>query len=344
MSELKILYAIQGTGNGHVTRAMEIVPHLQKRGKVDVLISGDQWDIELPFDVTYRFKGLCFYFGKKGGVDVMNTYLRMNSLRFLREIKSLPIEQYDLIISDFEPISCWAAYFAKKPCIGLSNQAVTLHPKSPRPKHIDLLGKLVLQHYAPVSANYGFHFKSFDENVYTPIIRKQVREQKITDKGHYTVYLPSYDDSRILKHLKRFKEIEWQVFTKHNNLKYKHCNIIVTPIENDAFIKSMASSHGVLCNAGFGTASEALFLGKKLMVIPMKTQYEQHCNAAVLKSMGVATMKSLKKKHYEKLEKWINHSQAIEVNYPDCTEKLIDTIITNHANESYRLPAGLLYA
>ena len=344
MSKLKILYAIQGTGNGHVTRAMEIVPLLKQRGDVDVLISGDQWDIELPFNITYRFKGLCFYFGKKGGVDVMNTYLRMNSLRLLREIKSLPVHQYDLIISDFEPVSCWAAYLAKKPCVGLSNQAVTLHPKAPRPRHIDLLGKLVLEHYAPVSAQYGFHFKRFDDNVYTPIIRKQIRDLKITDKGHYTVYLPSYDDARILKHLKRFKDVSWQVFSKHNTLKYKHNNIVISPIENDAFIKSIASSHGVLCNAGFGTASEALFLQKKLMVIPMKTQYEQHCNAAVLKSMGVGVMKSLKKRHYDKLEKWIESGQAIEVNYPDNTAQIVDTIIENHLTNIFPATEGLLYA
>ena len=344
MKKLKILYAIQGTGNGHVTRAIEIVPVLQQKAAVDVLISGDQWDIELPFKVTYRFKGLCFYFGKKGGVDVMNTYLRMNSLRLLREIKSLPVEEYDLIISDFEPVSCWAAYLAKKPCIGLSNQAVTLHPKAPRPKHVDLLGKLVLQNYAPVTAQYGFHFKSFDENVYTPIIRRQVRELELTDKGHYTVYLPSYDDERILKHLKRFKDIEWQVFSKHSTLKYKHYNIIVSPIKNEAFLKSMASSHAVLCNAGFGTASEALFLNKKLMVIPIKTQYEQHCNAAVLKSMGVSTMKSLKNKHHEKLEQWINNGNIIEVNYPDNAQQIIDTILSKHASNDYSGPISYLYA
>lgn len=343
MNRPKILYAIQGTGNGHVTRAIEIVPVLKQKADVDVLISGDQWDIELPFEITHRFKGLCFYFGKKGGVDVITTYLRMNSFRLMREIKSLDVSQYDLIISDFEPVSCWAAYLAKKTCIGLSNQAVTLHPKAPRPKHIDPLGKVVLEHYAPVTKQYGFHFKQFDKNVYTPIIRKQIRELQVTDKGHYTVYLPSYDDARIVKHLKRFHKIEWQVFSKHSKIKYKQGNVIVRPIENDAFISSMASSHGVLCNAGFGTASEALYLKKKLMVIPMKTQYEQHCNAAVLKSMGAGVMKSLKRKHYDKFEKWILGGKIIDVNYPENTTEIIDTILANHAG-SEESSVDYLYA
>ena len=50
---LKILYAVQGTGNGHVTRAIEFIPCFKKHGEVDVLVSGIQSDIELPFKVTY---------------------------------------------------------------------------------------------------------------------------------------------------------------------------------------------------------------------------------------------------------------------------------------------------
>ena len=63
---MKILYAIQGTGNGHVSRAMDIVPLLKKKVDTDVLISGIQSDIPLPFPVQYRYKGLSFIFGKNG--------------------------------------------------------------------------------------------------------------------------------------------------------------------------------------------------------------------------------------------------------------------------------------
>jgi len=36
---MKVLYAIQGTGNGHLSRAEDIVPYLQKRCDVDILVS-----------------------------------------------------------------------------------------------------------------------------------------------------------------------------------------------------------------------------------------------------------------------------------------------------------------
>ena len=123
---MKILYAVQGTGNGHITRAIEIIPYLQKKGEVDILVSGIQSDIELPFEVKYRFKGLSFIFGKKGGVDFWKTFVKMNSMNLLKEIKKINLNKYDLIISDFEPVSCWAAIKAKKVCIGLSNQVNTL--------------------------------------------------------------------------------------------------------------------------------------------------------------------------------------------------------------------------
>lgn len=331
---MKILYAVQGTGNGHITRAIEIIPFLQKHGKVDILVSGTQADIELPFKVKHKFKGLSFIFGKQGGVDIWKTYRKLNSREFLKEIKSLDVKKYDLIISDFEPISCWASIKAKKICIELSNQAATLHPLAPDPKKIDPVGKLVLEHYAPVTFQYGFHFKSLDHNIFTPIIRAEVRNCEITDKGHYTVYLPCYDDERILKNLKKFDQIQWEVFSKHSNKSYKYHNISVKPIDKDAFLKSMASSKGVLTNAGFGTTSEALFLNKKLLVIPMKKQYEQHCNAAMLKSMGVPVAKKLSKKHLDKIKNWILNDTLTEVNYPDRTEEIINLMISNHTGKT----------
>ena len=44
---MKILYAIQGTGNGHVSRAREIIPFLRKYGNVDILISGIHAEVDV---------------------------------------------------------------------------------------------------------------------------------------------------------------------------------------------------------------------------------------------------------------------------------------------------------
>jgi hypothetical protein len=330
---MKILYAIQGTGNGHISRALEIIPILKKKGEVDILVSSSQWELDLPFEIKYKFNGLGFSFGKKGGIDFTKTYLNLDTKKLLSEIKSLPVENYDLIISDFEPISCWAAKLKNKPCIGLSNQAAALHPKAAQPKYSDPIGKLVLRKYAPVTHAYGFHFISFDKTVSTPIIRKAIREVEVKSLNHITVYLPAFDDKYIIEKLKFASTVPFQIFSKHTKIAYKKGNFTVFPLKSEPFIESLATCKGVITNAGFGTTSEALFLNKKLLVLPMKNQFEQHCNAAVLKSMGVTVLKNLKKKNIEAINQWIDYAKPIKVNYQDNTEILIDRIIENHAFE-----------
>jgi|SRR5690606_8045334 len=327
---MKILYAVQGTGNGHLSRAMDVVPCLQKRAEVDVLVSGIQADLELPFAVKYRMHGLSFIFGKKGGVDLWKTFMSSTVRRLVQEVATLPVEDYDLVINDFEPISAWACSTRDKPCIGLSHQAATMDTAAPKPKEQDMLGRFILRNYAPATVHYGFHYKRYSERIYTPVIRQQVRRLEVRDAGHYTVYLPAYDDARLLKHLMRFPDVRWEVFSKHNKTPFVLRNVSVQPISNEKFIRSMASSAGVLCGAGFETPAEALFLGKKLLVIPMKNQYEQHLNAAALEEMGVPVVGSLKSKNDLAIEAWLNSKQTIAVNYPDCTQAIVDNLLEVH--------------
>ncbi len=327
---MKILYAIQGTGNGHLSRARDIIPLLMNIGEVDILISGTQADIALPFPVKYQMRGLGFIFGKKGGVDLWQTFLQNKMKRIIREINQVPVELYDIVINDFEPVSAWACYFKRKPCIALSHQCAVLSSKAPLPRHRDRIGRFILKYYAPATAWYGFHFERFNDQTYTPVIRKQVRELFVSNKGHYTVYLPSYSNKKIIKVLSRFNGVKWEVFSKHTKKFYNCRNISIRPIQNEAFLESMASSAGILCGAGFETPSEALFLKKKLLVIPMENQYEQHCNAAALQYLGVTVLKNLKKKQFSKIEEWLNKDMIIKVDYPDVTQEIIENLINDH--------------
>lgn len=84
---MKVLYAIQGTGNGHISRATEIIPLLEKKCDVDILLSGTEAEVTLDHFIKYKRKGLCYVFGKKGGVDLYETFKKMKSKRFLEEIK-----------------------------------------------------------------------------------------------------------------------------------------------------------------------------------------------------------------------------------------------------------------
>ncbi|MDE1207391.1 glycosyltransferase family protein [Tenacibaculum larymnensis] len=330
---MKILYAFQGTGNGHASRALEIIPHLQRRGDVDVLVSGSQYEIGLPFDIKYKLHGLGFVFGKKGGIDLISTLKDLNLKKVYKEIKTLPVKEYDLVINDFEPISAWACLFRNVPIISLSNQNALLNEKNSAFKKFRL-ERLIIKYYAPAKNKFGFHFKTHSSSTFLPIIRKEIRYRNITNKGHYTVYLPSYSDEKIVKILSKIKDIKWQVFSKKTKEHQFFHNITILPINDDAFIRSMASSKGIICGAGFATPTEALYLRKKLLVIPMKNQYEQQCNALTLKEMGVTVVKKLSKKQLPKIEKWINTNKVVEVHYPDVTEDMLDAIILPYYNKT----------
>lgn len=330
---MKILLAIQGTGNGHLSRARDVYPELLKHGEVDVLISGIQADVDVPFPVKYKLYGLSFIFGKKGGVDIWDTAKKLKLFRLLRDIKQLPVDQYDLVINDFEPVSAWACKRKKVPCISLSHQAAVLHPAAPKPADGDLMGKLVLQHYVPVTDAYGFHFKSFGDKMYTPVIRQEIRSLTPTNLGHYTVYLPAYSDESIVKHLSQFPEATWHVFSKHNKQPFTHQNVIINKIDNRAFIQSMASSAGVLCGAGFEGPAEAMYLGKKVLVIPMLAQYEQQCNAAGAQAMGATVIKTLDAAYHDTIRHWLVNGKPIVANYPDITADIIARIIAKHGKK-----------
>ncbi len=328
---MKILFAIQGTGNGHLSRARDIYPELAKYGDVDVLISGIQADVAVPFPVKYKLYGMSFIFGKKGGVDIWDTAKKLKLLKLIKDIKSLPVEDYDLVINDFEPVSAWACKRKGKPCISLSHQCAVLHPNAPKPAATDLMGKMVLERYAPVTDAYGFHFKAFGEQVYTPVIRKEIRDLAPTNNGHYTVYLPAYSDETIVKHLSQFSEVKWHVFSKHNKQPFVSGNVSVHKIDNEAFVASMASGAGVLCGAGFEGPAEAMYLGKKVLVIPMLTQYEQQCNAAGAAAMGATVIPTLSEAHYPVIQDWLQNGKALRVDYPDQTASIIAQIIKKHA-------------
>ena len=325
---MKILYAIQGTGNGHLARATELVPILKEMAETDVLVSGIQGDLQLPFDVTYQLLGLSFIFGTKGGVNLAETVIKARPFRLLQDIYRLPVQQYDLVLCDFEPVTAWACRLRKKQCIGLSHQNAVLHPDAPMPAKSNGLGKFILKNYAPATTKYGFHFRALDQFNFTPVIRSTIRRAKVTSREHFTVYLPAYSDREIIDVLASFSTIKWEVFSKHCQQAYHRGNISIHPVSLANFTKSFTSCKGILCTAGFETPAEALFMGKKLCVIPMKNQFEQACNAAFLESMGIVVLPELRNQH-EKFQAWLREKHLQQIDYPDKTKEIIETILAS---------------
>ena len=86
-SKPKILYGLNGTGWGHLTRANALIPALRKHADVDILISGKMQDLDFDFDVKYHFKGFRFYY-KKGSVDLVKTFLKFDFINAFKYISN----------------------------------------------------------------------------------------------------------------------------------------------------------------------------------------------------------------------------------------------------------------
>jgi uncharacterized protein (TIGR00661 family) len=327
---MKILYAIQGTGNGHVSRAREIVPILEQYGEVDLLVSGTQVEVKLVQDIKYRFHGFSFIFGKKGGVDHYKTWKNMDLFQFRKDMKSLPLQDYNLILNDFEPISAWACKLKNIESVSLSHQASFKSKKVPRPKTIDW-GKLILSRYAPTTHHIGFHFDRYDDFIYTPVIRSEIRQMQPSNLGHYTVYLPAIDDKDLVQILKQIPQVRWEVFSKHTKTAYSDANVLVEPIDNEKFNRSMASCEGVFTGGGFEGPAEALYLGKKLLVAPMRFQYEQQCNAYALKQLGLPVIWGSNHNWLPILRDFVAKPQEHQFNFPDETKSIIDYVVNTFA-------------
>ncbi|QKJ31677.1 glycosyl transferase [Mucilaginibacter mali] len=326
---MKILFGIQGTGNGHISRAREVVPLLQQYGEVDLLISGTEAEVSLSQPLKYRYHGFSFVFGSKGGVDKWATFKLMNLPRLWRDMHHLPLKQYNLIVNDFEPVSAWACKLQKVPSVSLSHQCSFVSPNTPRVGN-SFFSELILKYYSPTTHHIGFHFDRYADFIHTPVIRSEIRALETSTKDHYTVYLPAYDDKFLAGYLKQ-TDVEWHVFSKRHKTPYRDGNVHIMPVSNEGFNQSMANCTGLLTGGGFEGPAEALFLGKKVMMIPMKGQYEQQCNALAASKLGVPVVHEIDEQFVGALEAWLNTRNNIKVNFPNETADIVDRMVKQYA-------------
>ena len=321
---MKVLYAIQGTGNGHVSRAREVIPFLKQQCELDILISGTQSDVQLPYHIKYKFNGVGFTFGKSGGIDFVDSFKNLHPISLINDIYQLPVKSYDLVINDYEPVSSWACKIHKLNCVAFSHQAAFLSDFTPRIKNKERFGESILKHYAPSTHKVAFHFDTYDDFIHTPVIRSQVRQMEITNKEHISVYLPAYSNEVLLKHFSKIPHVQFEVFCKHTKNASTIKNVTIKPVLNQDFITSLASSNGLITNGGFESPAEASFLGKKVMCIPMANQYEQQCNAEAFELMGGTRVYKIEEDFYKTTQLWLEKGKPINVNYKDETAEIIE--------------------
>lgn len=324
---MKIFFAIQATGNGHVSRAMEVLPYLQNYGAVDVFLSGSNCNLHLKANVSYRSKGLSLFYTGNGGLHYSKIAKNIAPFRLLKEVRDLPVEKYDLVINDFESITALACAYKNVKSINFGHQASFMSSKTPRPAGKNFMGELILKNYARASQYIGLHFDAYDDFILPPVIKKEIWNAAPYNAGHITVYLLSYTDAFVIKQLAGFTNQRFEVFSKEVKTITQIENITLIPVDKDAFNKSLISCEGIITGAGFETPAEALYLQKKIMAIPIKGQYEQACNAAALSNYGVTILNDFNVDFSTHFNKWMNNNEQLKVNYSKDTKAIVGSMM-----------------
>ena len=314
---MNILYGVQATGNGHISRSREVVIKLKELGHtVRVVFSGRKPDQLSEVDVFEPYTvlpGLTFQ-TRKGKIRVLQTAARLHLLRFYRDIFSFDASGVDLVVTDFEPISARVARRCRIPSIGIGHQYAFYHP-------IPMAGanpvsRWVLTNFAPVDIPLGLHWHHFGFPILPPIIPEHLSVDRPVDDKKFLVYLPFESISEVTKTLGSIPDCHFYIYGGHKiEQATDQGHLHLRPFSRQGFLNDLVECSGVICNAGFELASEALHIGKKILVKPLKGQLEQLSNALAISKLGLGdVMEGLDARL---IERWLQRPADPPVKYPD---------------------------
>ena len=325
---MKILFGVQGTGNGHISRARAIGKALSENSfDVDYIFSGrdpNQYnDMEL-FGNYQTKKGLTL-FAEQGKINYLKTSFGNDLWGFYRDIRQLQVKQYDLILSDFEPISAWAGKLNKVPVIAIGHQNAFEY-SVPKEKNHPLF-RLIVSIFGWGCHKLPMHWYHYKKKIIPPIVPQRNVDLDCYNPRSVLVYAPWEKQEKLIHHFSLFKDFEFHVFTPEaESLQNNFDNVFVHAISRTKFLNFMNNSKYVICNAGFETLSECIHLGKKILSKPIKGHSEQLSNAKALKGLGLGMRTT--KINEESIQKFFDYAEDHQgrIIYPDTAAHIVHWI------------------
>lgn len=295
---MRILYGVAGEGYGHSSRALILASYLEKKGhEVVILTYGQAYKVLRKRFKCFKVKGLHLIFEKsklrkrktiKYGLE----NFPKNFWRWRKFHRLMKTFNPDLCISDMEPIVPMLRNWYKKPLICLDNQhrLTNLEINVPKKYYKDfLIAREIVKSFVK-RADY-FVIASFGRNkikekykkntfVIPPFVKESVKRIKGEYGRKILVYLTKKDKQRI-DILRGIKE-EFAIYGYNKNKKTG--NMTFRTKEN--FLEDLRKCKAVISTAGFTLISEAIYLKKPCLALPLKGQFEQVLNALFLKDAG----------------------------------------------------------
>lgn len=333
---MNILYGVQTTGHGHFVRSSTMIKKLKERGHtVYTVLSGPKlkegWDLS-PFEPYQFLRGLTFI-TEKGKVKILKTAQQLDFVKFFQDILSYKdIDHIDLVITDYEPITARIARLNKLPSIGIGHMYSFAY-KVPIAS-FNPFTFAIMRWFAPVKYPIGLHWYHYNQAILPPTIPEDVQLSNATQENKILVYLGFEDMDDIKEFLRPLDSHQFYIYSKVDQPE-DDGHLHIRPFSREGFQKDLAESSGVIANAGFSLASEALHLGKKLLLKPVKGQIEQTSNALALLRLELGSvMDSL---NTEAVREWLTFPPIEPMNYSKVTEPFLDWVESGDWNNTKAL-------
>ncbi len=311
----RILYGISGDGFGHSTRSKEAILHLQQSGHELCLVSYDKgYEMLSKVFPVEKISGLRLSYANNEvkflstvGNNLMKSKANVQSLEKVSKLakKFKP----DLVITDFEPTVNMVANWMDIPLISMDNQHVVTKAKIDVPERwlTDyLIAKLIIRVMVFGASKYiVLSFFDVEPNsskaiIVPPIVRQEILNLNPTRGEHILVYLTA-EDEKIIPALKDSRE---KYIVYGFDRTGREDNVIFKPYGDKDYLSDLETAKGIIATAGFSLMSEAFYLGKPFLAMPIKSTFEQMLNAHYLQKMDCGMM--TEKFVYDDLTKFLS--------------------------------------
>lgn len=317
---MKVLFLIQGEGNGHLTQAVSLFQMLESCGhEVVAAMVGSSGGTRKPdffcHSVScpvYTYKSAGLSYSREGTLGVGATLANLirtipHLAESLRRIHSVVTSSRpDLIVNFYEIggglYNLW--YGNRIPVCCIAHQYLFSHPDFVYPPQkglhrygLTLLSSVTAFRAAAVYAlSFSDSYASTQKvRVVPPLLRREVRDLVPSEGDHILVYLTQPLLRRqIEKWHRRNPSVKLHCFSNNplqKTMQRVDDTLTFHPTGTDNFLGLLRTCKALVTTSGFESVCEAMLLGKPVMMVPVPNHYEQECNAldASLNQIGTVS-------------------------------------------------------
>jgi uncharacterized protein (TIGR00661 family) len=204
----------------------------------------------------------------------------------------------DAVVTDFDSFAHAVGVVLGIPAISLDHQHVVdrfRHPHAIRSRLTSYrLARAVVSAKTPACARYivtSFFFPETRQGRATalvgPVVRPEIERARPTRGDHVLVYQTTSGDPRLVPALEAIPKQRFVLYGLGR--AERRGNVELRAFDEGRFVEELASARAVIANGGFTTLSEAVYLGKPVLSVPIRRQTEQELNAAYVDFLGLGT-------------------------------------------------------